>query len=108
MAKILISPGYGAGWTTWLNGSKEFREWALTYPPFIKALENGEKLDENCYLAKQFAEDAKNFFNEEHVYFGGLDQLVVREVNGTFRINEYDGSESIVMLDVDGDYYTLP
>lgn len=37
--KILYSPGYGAGWTTWHMGPPDQQEFMLSYEPFIEALE---------------------------------------------------------------------
>lgn len=38
--KILVSYGYGAGWSSWASGSREQIEFMLTYPGFIAALES--------------------------------------------------------------------
>jgi hypothetical protein len=38
--KILISPGYGGGWTTWHCGSTEEKKFMATYQPFIAAIES--------------------------------------------------------------------
>ena len=37
--KILYSPGFGAGWTTWFSGSPEAKRFMLEYAPFVEALE---------------------------------------------------------------------
>jgi len=41
MRKILYSPGFGAGWTSWHDGSKEAKLFMLEYRPFIEYLEAG-------------------------------------------------------------------
>lgn len=103
--KILYSPGYGAGWSTWLGGSEEFTKWALTYQPLIDVIEAnpGINLTNNASydeperfhpVLQQFLKDAKEKFNEEP-YVGGADQLCVYTVTGPFRIDNYDGSESV-------------
>src|SRR6185312_5154986 len=111
MTKILYSPGFGAGWSTWAHSDKpEFVKFMLTYPPLIEAVENGEKLmpDEHRWntadtasahyhpAVRQGLAEAKEKFGEDYVYCGGADQLAVAEVSGPFRVDEYDGSESIV------------
>lgn len=108
--KILISPGFGAGWSTWAGD--EVANYVLTYRPIIEAIERGEKIDEDGPYIKQLQKDLDrdlahlidpNEKNEEdrHVYFypGGARDLTVREVQGAFKINEYDGSESIQYRD---------
>lgn len=111
MTKILYSPGFGAGWSTWAhNDDPEFQRFILTYPPIIDALERGEKLipDEHRWdgpeemlpyvhpVLRQFLADLKERFGETYFYLGGADDLCIAEVHGPFRIDEYDGSESIV------------
>lgn len=110
MTKILYSPGFGAGWSTWNSStSPEFQKWMLTYQPLIDALERGEKLvpdelrfgmgddSEKFHPAlQQFIREAKEKFGEGYVYVGGAWNLKVGEVSGPFRIDEYDGNESIV------------
>lgn len=43
---ILYSPGYGSGWSSDNGGSEKEREFLLTYPGFIEALEKQERHDE--------------------------------------------------------------
>jgi len=108
MRKILYSPGFGAGWTSWFHGSREAKKFMLEYQPFIEFLESGGKFIEdrnnweNRYgtdpLVQQFIKDFKEKFpDEEEAYFGGLRDLEVYEVpdNCLVMIHEYDGSESV-------------
>lgn len=99
MTKILYSPGFGAGYSTWNSGSREFEKFILTYQPFIEFLEADEKNvipeDEEHPLVKQFLKDCLDKFNQDYVCILGLDQLQVTEVSGPFTVEEYDGSESI-------------
>lgn len=39
MRKILYSPGYGAGWSTWGGNTTAQKKFMLEYKPFIEALE---------------------------------------------------------------------
>ena len=101
MRKILYSPGYGAGWSSWVNvySSKEVKLFMLEYQPFITALENDEKLNE-----EQFLEDFKKQFPNQWIpYTGGMNQLEIMEVPDGMRvkINEYDGNESV---EVEGEF----
>jgi hypothetical protein len=81
--KVLISPGYGAGWSTWNYIDLAFD------PDIIQAFEAG--LDE---------EDMRLFIislGYEEPYMGGYDCCKVVDIpKGTkFKIREYDGSEYI-------------
>jgi hypothetical protein len=101
--KILYSPGYGAGWTTWAGGSKEFKQWMLTYQPIIDFLEAGGTFEDNDGvftdrplhpILVQFKKEAREKFGEDP-YVGGARDLEVIEVEGEVKIDEYDGFESV-------------
>lgn len=89
---IIYSPGYGAGWSTW--GCEEM---ALDQE-LAKAISEGKSYNEIYAIA------IKNWPNE---YMGGLGDCVVEWVDkGTqFKIEEYDGSESITFNH--GDYWSV-
>lgn len=90
MTKILISRGYGAGWSTWHDDKKN----SLTYQPLIDALENhGRESEEFKKALEQFKKE------NPREYLGGADQLEVTEVDGPFLVEEYDGSEYITTPD---------
>lgn len=102
--KVLISPGYGAGWSTWEHPEMAFDE------RLIRAFECGiseEDMKELCVECGY-----TNIFGGPP-FMGGFEDLEVIEVpSGTvFRIHEYDGFESIETLDMDdwyvaeGEYY---
>ena len=91
--KILYSPGFGAGWTTWNSG--EVAKLMLTYAPIVEALERGEKMHEEHPAVKQLQAECLEKFGETHVCVLGADSLCVREVDGRVIVNEYDGNESI-------------
>ena len=104
--KVLISSDYGAGWSTWNDPRMAFDE------RLIRAFECGitqEDMKELC---------VKCGFHDGFggaPYMGGFEDLEVVEVpSGTvFRIHEYDGFESIEILDTDdwyvaeGEYYSV-
>lgn len=101
--KILISPGFGAGWSTWLDcDTKEKLVFALTCPYLIEALDAGETLGEDHPLVKQFQSEWVTRFGEIDVYVGGAGDLIVTDVSGQFAVREYDGSESVETPQNDG------
>ena len=80
---VLISYGYGAGWSTQGEG-----EDGLFTPEVVLALINGEDLT-NEFLDSVYGKDA--------FYYGGAKGLVVEWIEeGTlFRVTEYDGAERL-------------
>lgn len=110
MRHILYSPGFGAGWSTWMcNIPKQF---ACEYQPIIQAIQNGEDLmGDNekdisggnikislCHPAvQQFVKECQEKYNETP-YLGGLEDLVVCQVEDDekVRIEEHDGSERVI------------
>ena len=83
---VLYSPGYGAGWFSWHHIE------ALVYDPrVVHYVETGEKELILSYVDEVYPD----------VYCGGVEDLTIEWINeGTlFRINEYDGSESIEIKD---------
>lgn len=85
--KVLISPGYGAGWSTWEGAD------LATDVRLIKAFERGISALEMQELCADLGYG--------DVYMGGFKNLTIVEVpKGTiFRIKEYDGFESIEVFD---------
>ena len=91
MTKILFSPGYGAGWSTWsdddLPGVQEF---LLKDPTLVEMAErNAPEKEVKAYI------DSK--FPDAHIYTGGWRDIEVVDIPaGTqFIVTEYDGHESI-------------
>jgi len=85
---VLYSPGYGAGWYTW-HGIEE-----LLYDPVVVGMVE-RKIPENVivsYCDEKYDGDG---------YFGGADDLKIAWVKEgvEFKIDEYDGSESIQFKD---------
>jgi hypothetical protein len=100
MKKILVSYGFGAGWSTWADA--EVREFVLTYPPLVEAVEN-EDYEEAIRIANLMAHQAEK--EDHYIYIGtggrNIRQLEVVEVDSPFRIDEYDGRESVIYLNID-------
>ena len=85
---VIYSPGYGAGWTTW-----GVPEEGMFHPALVEAIEN--EIEE-----KSLVELCKNLFGDE-IYYSGVNCLMIEwlPVGTKFRITEYDGAESIEILD---------
>lgn len=84
---VLYSPGYGAGWSTWAD--KGLCERLLFDPVVVEWVEAGK-----------VGEVPVDHLNDEYLYTGGADDLTIRwvPVGTQFRIHEYDGSESVVLI----------
>jgi hypothetical protein len=86
---ILVSPGFGAGWSTW-----NYDEPQMLYDPVIARMVDQEKVDwveVEKYCQEQYP----------NARLDGLDELYVEWLpEGTaFRIHQYDGSESVEIRD---------
>ncbi len=88
---VLISPGFGAGWSTW-NYDEGIAAKLLFHPRIVEMVEQGRNeeltekwIKENCDI------DAK------YICVLGADQLEINwlPVGTAFTLEEYDGSESI-------------
>ena len=81
---VLVAPGYGAGWYSW-HGNEEL----LYDPSIVEWIEQGDLDKINTYLELKYPNDTSL----------GLSDLEVNwvPVGARFRINEYDGSESLVL-----------
>lgn len=89
MVAVIVSPGYGAGWSTWNLDMP-----TLAFAPEIaQALLDGNREDA-VRLAEALYPDA---------YAGGLFGAEVEWVpqGERFTIEEYDGNESLVILGPD-------
>lgn len=86
---VLISPGFGAGWSTWADYS--IRESMCMNADIVQPVLDGDikraiKVTENLHPG---------------TYMGGGEDLTVVWVpkGCRFEINEYDGSESVSIID---------
>ncbi len=93
--KILISPGFGAGWSTWIGTTREQTEFALFDSKLIEAVERGLTDEDVADFEARFEKQ----FPSETAYTGGARALRVVEVPGEFIVKEYDGSESLCLRD---------
>lgn len=86
---VLVSPGFGAGWSTWAD--RELRERLVFDPEVVAWVEGGKEGPLPDLEAK--------YGGYEYFYDGGASDLIVEWVplGVRFRIEEYDGSESLVL-----------
>jgi len=82
---VLYSPGYGAGWYTWGGDERMIFD-----PRIVQAV-----LDEDRKRAIEIVAEI-----DKNIYTGGAEDLAVQWIEkGTqFKINEYDGNESIEII----------
>jgi hypothetical protein len=93
---VLYSPGYGAGWSTWYSGPREKQEILLMDADIVQAVLDGDR--------NKAADIAKIKLEDDSFYAGGSEDLEVEWISkgSIFKINEYDGSESVSRLgDID-------
>ena len=93
MVAVLYSPDYGSGWYTW---NLEMPE--LLFDPAIVQLVEENKFDElKTYVTLKYP----------NIFDGGMDELKIAWIpqGSIFRVNEYDGDESIELKD-DADWFT--
>ena len=89
---VLVSPGFGAGWSTW---SSAFGDFLVFDKGLVELAERGAPAEEAEARVKEvFGEDA-------YVYMGGWSNVEIRWLpeGHRFYIHEYDGSESVVDAD---------
>lgn len=86
---VLVSPGFGAGWYTWSRDDDK-SECLLFDPEMVQWVLDGKEGPMPDMEAK---------YGLEYFYDGGASDLVVRwvPVGAKFRIDEYDGAESLVL-----------
>jgi hypothetical protein len=83
---VLVSYGFGAGWYTW-HGVIEL----VFDPVIVDMVESNRRNDIQRYVEEKYL--------GQNIYLGGIDGLSVEWVpdGAKFRIEEYDGSESLVL-----------
>ena len=97
---VLVSPGFGAGWSSW-NDKELAYDSAIVeyYLAHYDNLEWKEQID--SYGDNEVKNAAIDFFKSEgynFVYLGGLCDCMIEWVPSgkAWRIEEYDGAERIV------------
>ena len=92
---VLYSPGYGAGWSRQCWDEKD-REILVFHPLLVEMVESGrESLITDEWMKEHFGEELG------YIYCGGAEQLEIEwlPVGTRFVIDEYDGFETIHVLD---------
>ena len=116
--EILVSPGHGAGWASWntehghgkalaedpelirlvkagahtgLVSGADLRAAGIVEGP--KWPDSGTKFEASLAFIRR----AWEVNGRRLPYFGGVGQLRVERVSGPYRIEDYDGHESVVM-----------
>jgi hypothetical protein len=86
---VLYSPGFGAGWYTWNYEHPEI----LFDPAIVKLVEKKQFDELETYVTLKYP----------GIYTGGMKDLAVEWIpeGALFKINEYDGSESIELKEND-------
>ena len=86
---VLYSPGFGAGWSTWNQEVPEI----LFDPAIVKFVEEDQWAEMETYVRLKYPD----------IYKGGMKDLAIAWIpQGTlFKVNEYDGSESIELKEDD-------
>ena len=92
MTEVLVSPGFGAGFSTWAHDKKYE---IATYQPLIDYVKSGKPLssiyDGNHPLVEQMKQD----LGLDHLCLLGTLELEVQIAEGPFYIEENDGSETL-------------
>ena len=86
---VIVSPGFGAGWSTWSDDSDFF---CMDKTLVEMKLNESSINDVRAYIQKETGKDA---------YMGGWDDAKVLWLKkGTkFTIEEYDGSETLRLIE---------
>ena len=100
---VLVSGGFGGGWSTWMYGSvgcAESNQSMAFEPKVVEMLLAGEK-DKNRAERKVTKDKIEAYMAEAYpdFYAGGIDGLKVEWVpqGAKFYIEEYDGNETLVL-----------
>lgn len=116
--KILISPGYGAGWSTWNSQAPQLAEDAelvrlveagehagpILYKSEDDVVQRGDRGASDAFYDRACAVMRDADCEDASPYCGGVGGLIVVEGEGPYRVNEYDGSESIEWLNTIGGF----
>ena len=90
---VIISAGWGAGWSTWHYGSN--REILIFHPKLVELVESGRH---NADTVSVVLNELLDKEEAEGIYLGGIEDLTIQWIPEgiKFKIEEYDGSEYII------------
>lgn len=91
---VLYSPGFGAGWSTWMNDDQAAV--LLYHPEIVKLVEENNRTEITDELCKKIL----GVPDEDYVCTLGARDLEIKWVKEglQFEIDDYDGSESIHII----------
>ena len=92
---VLISPGFGAGWYTWAD-----RTFPINVALDKRVIEKWLELKGDPNGCEKFKEWLSDITNGAYFYAGGWDdlELVFVPEGSIFKIDEYDGNESLLLV----------
>jgi len=90
--QVVISRGYGAGLASWWSGSTLDPYGLVESPILIDACKTQKSWDDVTALLIEAGYDEDAVMD---LYGGGWPEADVAWVSGPYRVNEYDGAESI-------------
>ena len=90
---VLISSGWGAGWSTWHHGSN--KEILIFHPKLVELVESNQH---NVYTISAVLNEILDKEEAEGIYLGRVEDLTIQWLPEgiKFRIEEYDGSEYVI------------
>ena len=102
---VLVSVGYGAGWSTWEGDELAYDKRVIEF-----WLAHHYHDDERYFASYSSKEDVEEFFKSigyDDLYLGGFYNTVIKwvPIGCRWRINEYDGAESLEILSMDNYNY---
>lgn len=110
---VLVSHDYGAGWSTWNKQEEGGEPYQIAYDKRVIEfwLEHKddkhylEELDRYNFEANPIKTEAMAYFESlgySSMYFGGFSDIELEwvPIGSHFEIREYDGAESLYILDL--------
>ena len=90
---VLISSGWGAGWSTWHWGDN--KETLIFHPKLVELVESEQH---NANTVSAVLNELLDKEEAESIYLGGVEDLTIQWLPEgiKFKIEEYDGSEYII------------
>lgn len=84
---VIVSPGFGAGWSTWASSDIASR---IVFDPDVVAWIEAGKVGPLPDIGSKYGD-------EDHFYDGGAEDLTIYwvPIGQKFRIEEYDGHETL-------------
>lgn len=103
MIGVLISPGWGAGWQTWTDN-----DFPVNVALDKRVIEKWLELKDESDGREKFCSWLSMITNDKYFYAGGWRtlELVFVPKGSTFKIDEYDGFESLSFI-TDSEYMTV-